>query len=62
MIENHLLSKEVDVVDAIKGRFDDVIIEMHCMNEPNYTMMLISLYDTLELMDKEITKKITKIL
>ena len=60
MIKNHFLHKEVNAVDAIKGQFNDVTIEIHCqtieihcLKEPNYTIMLMSSYGTLELMDEE---------
>ena len=56
MIKNHFLNKEVGAVDAIKGRLDDVTIEIHCLKEPNYTMMLMSSYGTLELTDEEKTR------
>ena len=56
MINNHFLNKEFSAVDAIKGRLDDVKIEIHCLKEPNYTMMLMSSYGTLELTDEENTR------
>ena len=46
MIKNHFLNKEVGAVDAIKGRLDDMTVEIHCLKEPNYTMMLMSSYGT----------------
>ena len=56
MIKNHFLNKEVGAVDAIKGQLDDVAIELHCLKEHNYTMMLMSSYGTLELTDEEKTR------
>ena len=56
MIKNHFQNKEFGAVDAIKGRLDDVTIEIHCLEEPNYIMMLMSSYGTLELIDKEKTR------
>ena len=55
-IKNHILNKEVGVVDARKGRLDDVTIQLHWLKEPNYTMMLMSSCGTLELMDEEKTR------
>ena len=53
MIKIHFLNKEVGAADAIKGQLDDVTIEIHCLKEPNHTMMLMSSYGTLELTDEE---------
>ena len=30
--------------DAMKDRLDDVNIEIHCLNEPDHTMMSMSSY------------------
>ena len=53
MIKNHFLNKKVGAVDMIKSQLDDVTIKIHCLKEPNYTMMLMSSHGTLNLTDEE---------
>ena len=56
IIKNNFLNKEASAVDAIKGWLDDVTIEIHCLKDPNYTMILLSSHGTLELANKEKTR------
>ena len=56
MIYNRFLDKKVGEVDAIKGQLDDVTIKRHCLKVPNYTMMLMSSYGTLEWTYEEKTR------
>ena len=51
----HFAEKEVGDVDASKGEMDGVPFYIHAMKEPDYTMMLMSTYDTLTQMGE--TKK-----
>ncbi len=44
---------DVDSVDAMKGRLGDVNVEIHFLEEPDYTMMLMSSYGTLEKVGNE---------
>ena len=46
-------SKEVGSVDAMKGKLDGMNVEIHCLKESDYTMMLMSSYWRLEKVDDE---------
>ena len=41
-------TKEVGSFDAMKGKLDGVSVEIHCLKESEYVMMLVSSYGTLE--------------
>ena len=47
-IKEHFKDKEVGAVDAMKGSLNGVKVEIHCLKEPEYVMMLMSSYGTLE--------------
>ena len=47
-IKAHFKDKEVGTVDAMKGSLDGVNVQVHCFKEPEYVMMLMSSYGTLE--------------
>ena len=47
-IKRHFATKEVGSVDAMKGKVDGVNVEIHWLKVPDYTMMLMSSYGTLE--------------
>ena len=52
-IKEHFMIKEVGTADAMKGELDSVKVELHCIKEPDYTMTLMSLYGTLEIVGEE---------
>ena len=52
-IKEHFRTKDVGTVDAMKGELDSVKVELHCIKEPDYTMTLMSLYGTLEIVGEE---------
>ena len=55
-IIQHFQDKEVGATDTLPVVLDDVPIEVHCMKEPDYVMMLMSSYGTLsECGDKKMT-------
>ena len=58
-IKAHFKDKEVGTVDAMKGSLNGVKVEVHCLKEPEYVMMLVSPYNTLERVNSE--KKIVRI-
>ncbi len=47
-IKAHSKVLEVGTVDAMKGSLDGVNVQVHCLKEPEYAMMLMSSYGTLE--------------
>ena len=47
-IKKHFDDKDVGYVDATKGSLDGVNVEIHCLKEPDYGMMLVTSYRTLE--------------
>ena len=47
-IKAHFKDLEVGTVDAMKGSLDGVNVQVHCLKEPEYVMMLMSSYGTLE--------------
>ena len=46
-IIQHFQDKEVGATDALPGVLDNVPVHVHCMNEPDCVMMLMSSYGTL---------------
>ena len=65
-IKRHFETKEVGSVDTRKGKLDGVNVEIHCLKEPDYVMMLMSSYGTLKKVDDQksrfwsVDDKITK--
>ena len=49
-IIQHFTDKAVGSADAIKGELDGVPFYIYGMKEPDYTMMLMSMYGTLQTM------------
>ena len=52
-IKEHFRDKEVGSVDALKGQLDGVPFHLYAMKEPDYTMMIMSTYGTLNKFGKE---------
>ena len=52
-IKKYFEDKAVGTVDAMKGKLDDVAVEIHCLKEPDYTMMLMASYGTMELIGED---------
>ena len=52
-IKAHFKDKELGTVDAMKGSLGGVKVEVHCLKEPEYVMMLVSSYSTLERVGEE---------
>ena len=49
-IIQHFTDKAIGSADAIKGELDEVPFYIYSMKEPDYTMMLMSMYGTLQTM------------
>ena len=47
-IKAHFKDMEVGTVDAMKGSLAGVNVQVHCLKESEYVMMLMSSYGTLE--------------
>jgi hypothetical protein len=47
-IKKHFEDKNVGDVDAIAGKLDNIPFHYYAMKEPDYVMMLMSTYGTLE--------------
>ena len=52
-IKEHFRDKEVGSVDALKGQLDGVPFHLYAMKEPDYTMMIMSTYGTLNKFGEE---------
>ena len=48
ILKKYFDDKDVGYVDAIKCSLEGVDVEIHCLKEPDYVMMLMSSYGTLE--------------
>ena len=58
-IREHFKDKEIGTFDAMKVSLDGFRVEVHYLKEPEYVMMLVSPYNTLERVNSE--KKIVRI-
>ena len=47
-VKEHFKEKEIGTSDAHVGKLDGVHFEIHAMKEPDYTMMMMTTYGTLE--------------
>ena len=52
-IKEHFRDKEVGSVDAFKGQLDGVPFHLYAMKEPDNTMMIMSMYGTLNKFGEE---------